>query len=81
MIIIQKIFISAGIKCNLTNLKAIKKFIELNQIKKTIFLTPDVNYKGEIEKAIESSKIRIIKNYIYNTDPTKLTSQIEKITN
>ena len=76
----SKNIISAGINAT-SQIKAIKKFIKLNQIKKTIFLTPDVNYKGEIEKAIESSKIRIIKNYIYNTDPTKLTSQIEKITN
>ena len=76
----SKNIISAGINAT-SQIKAIKKFIELNQIKKTIFLTPDVNYKSEIEKAIESSKIRIIKNYIYNTDPTKLTSQIEKITN
>ena len=50
------------------------------EIKKTIFLTPDVNYKNEIKKAISTSKIKIIKNYTYNTDPTKLTQQIEKIT-
>ena len=42
---------------------------------------PDVNYKGEIKQAISNSKIKITKNYIYNTDPTKLTKQIEKITN
>ena len=53
----------------LLSIKAIKKFIELNEIKKTIFLTPDVNYKNEIKKAISNSKIKIIKNYIYNTDP------------
>jgi len=72
--------INAGINAN-SQIKAIKKFIELNKIKKTIFLTPDVNYKNEIRKAISTSKIRIIKNYIYNKDPTKLTNQIEKITN
>ena len=58
----------------------IKKFLELNEIKKTIFLTPDVDYKNEIKEAISNSKIKIIENYIYNTDPTKLTQQIEKIT-
>tara|TARA_B100000787_G_scaffold1603_1_gene1222 strand:- start:688 stop:1839 length:1152 start_codon:yes stop_codon:yes gene_type:complete len=76
----SKNVINAGINAT-SQIRAIKKFIELNQIKKTIFLTPDVNYKNEIEKAIDSSKIKIIGNYIYNTDPTKLTSQIEKITN
>jgi hypothetical protein len=43
-------------------------------------LTPDVNYRNEIEKAISQSKIKIIKNYVYNIDPTKLTQEIEKIT-
>ena len=75
-----KNIISAGINAS-SQLKTIKKFIELNEIKKTIFLTPDVNYKDEIKKAISNSKIKILKNYIYNSDPTKLTSQIEKITN
>jgi len=76
---ISKNIINAGINAT-SQLNAIKKFIELNEIKKTIFLTPDVNYKIEIKKAISDSKIKIIKNYIYDTDPTQLTQQIEKIT-
>jgi ABC-type branched-subunit amino acid transport system substrate-binding protein len=75
----SKNIINAGINAT-SQIKAIKKFIEVNEIKKTIFLTPDRDYKNEIEKAISSSKIKIIKNYTYNTDPTKLTNQIEKIT-
>ena len=75
-----KNIISSGINAT-SQLNTIKRFIELNEIKKTIFLTPDVNYNNEIKKAISSSKIKIIKNYIYNTDPTKLTMQIEEITN
>ena len=71
--------INAGINAT-SQLNTIKKFIELNEIKKTILLTPDVNYKKEIKKAISDSKIKIIKNYIYNNDPTELTQQIEKIT-
>ena len=35
----------------------------------------------KLKKLYLNSKIKIIKNYIYNTDPTKLTKQIEKITN
>ena len=76
----SKNIINAGINAT-SQLNAIKKFIELNGIKKTIFLTPDVDYKDEIEKAIDSSKITILGNYVYKTDPTKLTNQIEKITN
>jgi ABC-type branched-subunit amino acid transport system substrate-binding protein len=75
----SKNVINAGINAT-SQLNAIKKFIELNKIKKTIFLTPDVSFKNEIEKAISNSKIKILENYIYNTDPTKLTKQIEKIT-
>ena len=75
----SKNIISAGINAK-SQLNAIKKFIKQNEIKKTIFLTPDVSYKNEIKNAISASKIKIIKNYIYNPDPTKLTNQIEKIT-
>jgi len=75
----SKNIINAGINAT-SQLNGIKKFIELNKIKKTIFLTPDVDYKNEIQKSISNSKIKIIENYVYNTDPTKLTQQIEKIT-
>ena len=75
----SKNVINAGINAT-SQLNAIKKFIKLNEIKKTIFLTPDVSFKNEIDKAISNSKIKILENYIYNTDPTKLTKQIEKIT-
>ncbi|MDA7565472.1 ABC transporter substrate-binding protein [Candidatus Pelagibacter sp.] len=75
----SKNIINAGINAT-SQLNAIKKFVELNEIKKTIFLTPDVSFKNEIEKAISNSKIKILENYVYNTDPTKLTKQIEKIT-
>ena len=75
----SKNIINAGINAT-SQLNTIKKFLELNKIQKTIFLTPDVDYKDEIKKAISISKIKIIENYIYDTDPTKLTQQIEKIT-
>ena len=75
----SKNIINAGINAT-SQLNAIKKFIELNEIKKTIFLTPDVDYRSEIEKAISNTKIKVMENYTYNTDPTKLTQQIEKIT-
>ena len=76
----SKNIINAGINAK-SQINAIKKFLELNEIKKTIFLIPDVDYKNEIEKAIQNSKIKLLKKYTYNTDPTKLTGRIEKITN
>ena len=77
---LPKNVISSGVN-SLSQLNAIKKFIESNEIKKTIFLTPDVDYKDEVKKAIKISKIKIHKHYIYDTKPTKLTKQIEEITN
>ena len=72
--------VSVGINA-LSQLTAIKKFIESNEIKKTIFLTPNLEYEDEIKGAIKRSKINLSKYYVYNTEPTKLTAQIEKITN
>ena len=40
-----------------------------------------MSYKNEVDQAISNSKIKILEHYIYNTDPTKLTEHIEKITN
>tara|TARA_B100000886_G_scaffold259231_1_gene184119 strand:- start:1386 stop:2546 length:1161 start_codon:yes stop_codon:yes gene_type:complete len=72
--------ISSGVN-SVSQLNAIKKFTELNDLKKTILLTPDLNYKSEIERAIKKSKLKISKHYIYDIEPTKLTQQIEEITN
>ncbi len=77
---LQKNIISSGVNAT-SQLNTIKKFIELNDIKKTILLTPKLDYEVEVKKAIKKSKIKIYKHYIYDTEPTKLTAQIEKITN
>ena len=71
--------ISAGINAD-SQLKTIVKFQKLNEINKTIFLIPKENYKEEIEKAIKQSKIKTQEVFYYDSDPTKLTKQIEKIT-
>ncbi|MDC2998022.1 penicillin-binding protein activator [Candidatus Pelagibacter sp.] len=72
--------ISAGINST-SQFNTIKKFLETNSIKRTIFLTPIQDYEFEIKKGIKNSKIKIFKDYEYNTEPTKLTKQIEEITN
>ncbi len=77
---LPKNVISAGINAT-SQLNAIKKFIKMNNIDKTIFLTPKLDYENEIKKAIKKSNIKIFKHYLYDTEPTKLTAQIEKITN
>ena len=77
---LPKNVISAGIN-SISQFNTIKKFIEKNNIRKTIFLTPIQDYEFEVKKGIKDSKIKIFKGYDYSTEPTKLTKQIEEITN
>ena len=77
---LPKNVISGGINST-SQISTIKKFLELNNVKKTIFLTPISNYEFEVKKGIKDSKVRIYRNYDYDTEPTKLTERIEEITN
>ena len=77
---IPKNVVTAGINST-SQLNTIKKFIELNKIKKTIFLIPNLNYDLEIKNGIKNSRIKTDKEYFYDIEPTKLTKQIEEITN
>ena len=77
---LPKNVISTGINST-SQLNTIKKFIKQNEIKKTIFLIPNLSYDLEIKNGIKKSKIKTFKQYFYEIEPTKLTKQIEKITN
>ena len=77
---LPKNVISAGINST-SQFNTIKKFLEINNIQKTVFLTPIQDYEFEIKEGMKYSKIKIYKDYEYNTEPTKLTKQIEEITN
>ena len=77
---LPKNVISTGVNST-SQINAIKKFIELNEIKKSIFLIPNLSYDLEIKKGIKNSKIKTFKEFYYDIEPTKLTKQIEKITN
>ena len=71
--------ISSGINAK-SQFDTIKKFQEINELKKTLVLIPKKDYKEEIEEAISKSKIKTKKVFYYDVDPTKLTQQIEKVT-
>ena len=71
--------ISAGVNA-ISQINTIKKFQKLNGLERSIFLIPNSNYKEEIESAIKKTKINLKDTFIYNTDPTVLTSQIEDLT-
>ena len=71
--------ISSGINAN-SQFRAIKKFQKENDLKQTLVLIPKKDYKEEIEEAIKYSKLNSKKIFYYDTEPTKLTKQIEKVT-
>ena len=71
--------ISAGINA-VSQINTIIKFQELYKIKRSIFLIPNSDFKNEIEEAISKTKIKLKDTFIYDTDPTLLTAQIEKLT-
>ena len=77
---LPKNVISTGINST-SQLNTIKRFIGVNEIEKTIFLIPNLNYDLEIIHGIKKSKVRTKKQYFYDIAPTKLTKQVEKITN
>ena len=74
-----KNIISAGINAT-SQLNTIVKFQKLNDIKRTILLTPNEDYKEEILNSVLESKIKLKWKYFYDTDPTLLTKKIEEIT-
>ena len=71
--------ISAGINAR-SQFSAIKKYQKMNNLEETLILIPKKNYKEEIENAIKETKIKVKKVFYYDTEPTKLTKQIEKVT-
>ena len=77
---LPKNVISTGINST-SQLNTIKKFVEINEIEKTVFLIPNSNYNLEIKQGIKNSKVKTQKKYFYDIEPTKLTKQVEKITN
>jgi len=71
--------ISAGVNA-LSQVNTIKKYLAESNLKNTIFLIPETEYKREIEEAIDKSNLILKEKFIYSKDPTLLTKQIEDLT-
>jgi len=71
--------ISGGINA-ISQINAIKKFQKFSEIERSILLIPNSNFKNEIEDAVIKTKIKLKDKFVYDSDPTILTSQIEKLT-
>ena len=57
--------ISGGVNAT-SQLNAIKKFIKINNIQKTLFLTPKLDYELEIKKELNNQKLKFI-NILFMT--------------
>ena len=64
-----------------SQLLAIKKFIEKEKKKKTVFLYPKNENRKHVEKNIKSVNFNNARLFSYSKDPKILTKQIEKLTN
>ena len=71
--------ISGGVNA-ISQINTIKKYLIKNNLKNTIFLVPETEYRREIEDAIKKSNLSIKEKFIYSKDPTLLTKQIEDLT-
>ena len=71
--------ISGGINA-ISQISAIKKFQKFSGLERSILLVPNSNFRNEIEDAVIKTKIKLKDKFIYDSDPTILTSQIEKLT-
>jgi len=71
--------ISGGINA-ISQINAIKKFQEFAELERSVLLIPNSEFKNEIEDAAKKTKIKLKDKFIYDSDPTILTAQIEKLT-
>ena len=71
--------ISAGVNA-ISQINTIKKFRKINNLERSIFLIPKTYYKKEIDFAINKTNIKLKDKFYYDSDPTLLTAQIEKLT-
>ena len=71
--------ISVGINAR-SQLSTIVSFLEKENLSKTILLIPMSKHEEEVRNSISKIKYKFFKIYSYDTDPEKLTKQIEQIT-
>ena len=71
--------ISAGVNA-ISQLNTIDKFRKINEIERSIILIPRTDYRKEIDEALTKTELKLKDKFFYDTDPTLLTAQIEKIT-
>ena len=77
---LPKNIISFGINIK-SQLEAITNYLLNKNITKTILLLPESEFTNQIQPIVQNHKFKFFKTFSYNTDPIKITKEIEKITN
>ena len=77
---LPKNIIAFGINAE-SQIAAITKYLKDKKITKTILLLPESDFTNQIEPIIKNNGFNFFKTLSYNTNPEKITAEIEKITN
>ena len=76
---IPKNTISFGINID-SQIKALKKYFDEIKISKTLLLFPSSEFIYQSKYVVEKDLLKFYRTYSYNTNPKKITGEIEKIT-
>ena len=76
---IPKNTIAFGINID-SQINALKKYFEKIQVKKTILLSPNSEFTYQSKSVEEKDILKFYRTYLYDTNPKKITAEIEKIT-
>tara|TARA_B100000959_G_scaffold254929_1_gene286936 strand:+ start:328 stop:1500 length:1173 start_codon:yes stop_codon:yes gene_type:complete len=76
---IPKNIIAFGININ-SQINILKKYFDKIDISKTLLLSPNSEFIDESEFVTKEDKLKFYRIYSYDTNPKKITGEIEKIT-
>jgi hypothetical protein len=77
---IPKNVIAFGVNIE-SQIDILKKYFDKNKISKTIFLYPKIKFLDQSKSVSKKDILNFYRIYSYNTNPKKITNEIEKITN
>ena len=77
---IPKNTIAFGINID-SQINALKKYFDKIEVSKTLLLSPKSEFVYQSETVITKDILKFYRTYTYDTNPKKITSEIEKITN
>ncbi|SVD87339.1 uncharacterized protein METZ01_LOCUS440193, partial [marine metagenome] len=77
---IPKNIIAFGINVD-SQIDALKKYFNEIKISKTLLLSPNSEFVYQSESVTKKDILKFYRTYSYDTNPKKITAQIEKITN